>query len=119
MYSPRGSNAYGAQSAYAQHLSLFAESLYEMLQYQMGSRLLTFLQVEATNKIRKKKKSTQEAVGGMDVKDHKKSLGRRLKTNQPDDGKTVMEEDASFEPINKPKQEEESEAEEDPEEDPE
>uniref|UniRef100_A0A6N2NBE1 LAIKA domain-containing protein n=1 Tax=Salix viminalis TaxID=40686 RepID=A0A6N2NBE1_SALVM len=34
-------------------LSLFAESLYEMLQYQMGSRLLTFLQ-----------KSIQEAAGG-------------------------------------------------------
>ncbi|KAG6763936.1 hypothetical protein POTOM_031386 [Populus tomentosa] len=62
-------------------LALFAESLYEMLQYQMGSRLLTF--------------------------------------RQPDDGKTVMEEDTSVDPINKPKQEEESEAEEDPEEDPE
>lgn len=26
-------------------LSLFAESFYEMLQFQMGSRILTFLQV--------------------------------------------------------------------------
>uniref|UniRef100_A0A3N7FDH9 Uncharacterized protein n=1 Tax=Populus trichocarpa TaxID=3694 RepID=A0A3N7FDH9_POPTR len=39
--------------------------------------------------------------------------------DQPDDEKTVMEEDNSVDPINKPKQEEESEAEEDPEEDPE
>ena len=39
--------------------------------------------------------------------------------DQLDDGKTVMEEDTSVDPINKPKQEEESEAEEDPEEDPE
>ncbi|KAH8501147.1 hypothetical protein H0E87_016099 [Populus deltoides] len=60
-------------------LSLFAESLYEMLQYQ----------IEMSS------------------------------ADQPDDEKTVMEEDTSVDPINKPKQEEESEAEEDPEEDPE
>ncbi|KAJ6322413.1 hypothetical protein OIU77_012292 [Salix suchowensis] len=39
--------------------------------------------------------------------------------NALDDEKTVMEDDDSVDPINKPKQEEESEAEEDPEEDPE
>ena len=39
--------------------------------------------------------------------------------DQLDDEKTVMEEDTSVHPIDKPKQEEESEAEEDPEEDPE
>ncbi|KAL3581845.1 hypothetical protein D5086_016177 [Populus alba] len=99
-------------------LALFAESLYEMLQYQMGSRLLTFLQKPQIKFIRKRNRRKRQ-WGGMDVKDDKKSLGRHLKTNQPDDEKTVMEEDTSVDPIKKPKQEEESEAEEDPEEDPE
>lgn len=41
------------------------------------------------------------------------------RADQLDDEKTVMEDDDSVDPINKPQQEEESEAEEDPEEDPE
>ncbi|KAL0003839.1 hypothetical protein SO802_011400 [Lithocarpus litseifolius] len=51
-------------------LSLFTESLYEMLQYQMGSRILTFLQSETLN------------------------------TAQPDDDKTkVKEEDKSVDHV--------------------
>ncbi|KAJ6312143.1 hypothetical protein OIU77_013820 [Salix suchowensis] len=124
-------------------LSLFAESLYEMLQYQMGSRLLTFLQTIRINFVTKRNQYKRQRVE-IDEKDKdkdtdndtdKESSRKRLKTSelpvkaksansemssadQPNDEKTVME-DTSVDPISETKREEEIEAEEDPEEDPE
>ncbi|KAG5531791.1 hypothetical protein RHGRI_026421 [Rhododendron griersonianum] len=62
-------------------LSLFAESLYEMLQYQMGCRLLAFLQklrVNFVTKRNQRKRQREETSKGSD----KKSLAKRLKTDK-------------------------------------
>ncbi|KAI8538399.1 hypothetical protein RHMOL_Rhmol09G0099900 [Rhododendron molle] len=62
-------------------LSLFAESLYEMLQYQMGCRLLAFLQklrVKFVTKRNQRKRQREETSKGSD----KKSSAKRLKTDK-------------------------------------
>ncbi|XP_058182729.1 protein SHORT ROOT IN SALT MEDIUM 1 isoform X1 [Rhododendron vialii] len=62
-------------------LSLFAESLYEMLQYQMGCRLLAFLQklrVKFVTKRNLRKRQREETSKGSD----KKSSAKRLKTDK-------------------------------------
>ncbi|KAL0003841.1 hypothetical protein SO802_011402 [Lithocarpus litseifolius] len=74
-------------------LSLFAELLYEMLQYQMGSRILTFLQKLLVKFVTRRNQS------------------------QPDDDKTkVKEEDKSVDHVVEVKMEDETD-DEDPEED--
>ncbi|KAI3983150.1 hypothetical protein MKX01_030872 [Papaver californicum] len=57
-------------------LSLFAEALYEMLQYQMGCRLLTFLQKLRLNFVKKRdqRKREHDENPVKDVKPSKKKL---------------------------------------------
>ncbi|GMP92431.1 hypothetical protein CsSME_00042660 [Camellia sinensis var. sinensis] len=114
-------------------LSLFAESLYEMLQYQMGSRLLTFLQklrIKYVMKRNQRKRQREENAKEND----KKSSTKRVKTDeatvaakttkteaqdapQHDDEKSVVkEENTSVDGVENVKEEDDDE---DPEEDPE
>lgn len=64
-------------------LSLFAETFYEMLQYQMGSRILTFLQklrIKFVAKRNQKKRQREEASDKKEKDKTKKSSPKRLKT---------------------------------------
>nr|POE59568.1 hypothetical protein CFP56_15772 [Quercus suber] len=94
-------------------LSLFAELLYEMLQYQMGSRILTFLQKlrvkfvtrrnqrkrkrdEIQAKERDKKSPVKRAKTSELLVKEQDSKSETLNTAQPNDDKTkVKEEDKS------------------------
>ncbi|XP_065859465.1 protein SHORT ROOT IN SALT MEDIUM 1-like [Euphorbia lathyris] len=117
-------------------LSLFAESFYEMLQYEMASRILTFLQklrIKFVTKRNQKKRLREE----MEEKDkERKRPAKQLKTNElpvntkavdpestdnPEDQNTKKKEDVSVDKVNEAKLEveEETDYEEDPEEDPE
>ncbi|OVA16333.1 DBC1/CARP1 [Macleaya cordata] len=64
-------------------LSLFAESLYEMLQYQMGCRLLTFLQKLRLNYVKKRNQRKRERDENPEkVIDKEKSSRKRQKTTE-------------------------------------
>nr|XP_023873380.1 uncharacterized protein LOC111985971 [Quercus suber] len=98
-------------------LSLFAESLYEMLQYQMGSRILTFLQklqlkfVTKRNQQKRQREEIQEKERDKisPVKQAKTSdlpvkeqdiKSETLNTAQPDEDKTkVKEEDKTVDHV--------------------
>ncbi|KAG2377005.1 uncharacterized protein HKW66_Vig0175780 [Vigna angularis] len=118
-------------------LSLFAESFYEMLQFQMGSRILTFLQKLRMNFVIKRNQRKRQREDEHEKDNVKKSSpvkrqkgdGPSVKSEPPemdtnpthvDDEKAVSENDNSNN--NKEdvvKMEDESDEEEDPEEDPE
>ncbi|KAK7348760.1 hypothetical protein VNO80_23419 [Phaseolus coccineus] len=118
-------------------LSLFAESFYEMLQFQMGSRILTFLQklrMKFVIKRNQRKRQREDEHEKDDV--NKSSPVKRQKGDDPsvkseptdmdinpthvDDEKAVSENDNSNnDKEDVVKMEDESEEEEDPEEDPE
>ncbi|GFS39130.1 ATP/GTP-binding protein family [Actinidia rufa] len=91
-------------------LSLFAESLYEMLQHQMGSRILSFLQklrIKFLKNRNQRKRQREEISKGSDKKSSTKRAkidgatveAKSTKTETQDaahcDGKTVKEEDTS------------------------
>nr|XP_023893649.1 uncharacterized protein LOC112005585 isoform X2 [Quercus suber] len=115
-------------------LSLFAELLYEMLQYQMGSRILTFLQKlrvkfvtrrnqrkrkrdEIQAKERDKKSPVKRAKTSELLVKEQDSKSETLNTAQPNDDKTkVKEEDKSVDYVVEVKMEDETD-DEDPEED--
>nr|GEV78506.1 cell division cycle and apoptosis regulator protein 1-like isoform X1 [Tanacetum cinerariifolium] len=62
-------------------LSLFAETFYEMLQYQMGSRILTFLKklrIQFVAKRNQKKRQLEESSG----KEKVKPSAKRVKTDK-------------------------------------
>ncbi|KAL7180807.1 hypothetical protein ACSBR1_039797 [Camellia fascicularis] len=114
-------------------LSLFAESLYEMLQYQMGSRLLTFLQKLRIKYVMKRNQRKRQREENAKENDEKSST-KRVKTDeatveakttkteaqdapQHDDEKSVVkEENTSVDGVEHVKEEDDDE---DPEEDPE
>ncbi|ESW25551.1 hypothetical protein PHAVU_003G045700 [Phaseolus vulgaris] len=118
-------------------LSLFAESFYEMLQFQMGSRILTFLQklrMKFVIKRNQRKRQREDENEKDDV--NKSSPVKRQKGDDPsvkseptdmdtnpthlDDEKAVSENDNSNnDKEDVVKMEDESDEEEDPEEDPE
>ncbi|XP_027914489.1 protein SHORT ROOT IN SALT MEDIUM 1 isoform X1 [Vigna unguiculata] len=118
-------------------LSLFAESFYEMLQFQMGSRILTFLQKLRMNFVIKRNQRKRQREDEHEKDDvNKSSPVKRQKgddssvkierTNMDtnpthlDDEKAVSENDNSNnDKEDVVKMEEESDEEEDPEEDPE
>ncbi|XP_042983456.1 protein SHORT ROOT IN SALT MEDIUM 1 isoform X1 [Carya illinoinensis] len=117
-------------------LSLFAESLYEMLQYQMGCRLLTFLEKLRVKFVRKRNQRKRQQNEVHEMERDKNSPAKRLKTNEHsvkdlsikpeisspadiDDDKTKAEEDKSVDPLYELKMEDETDGDEDPEEDPE
>ncbi|XP_035540200.1 protein SHORT ROOT IN SALT MEDIUM 1-like [Juglans regia] len=114
-------------------LSLFAESLYEMLQYQMGCRLLTFLQKLRINFVAKRNQRKRQRDEAHEKKRDKKSPAKRLRTNDlhvkdsteidgvahPDANKTMAEEDKFVDHVDELKMEDETDGDEDPEEDPE
>ncbi|XP_027085808.2 protein SHORT ROOT IN SALT MEDIUM 1-like isoform X2 [Coffea arabica] len=60
-------------------LSLFAESLYEMLQYEMGSRLLTFLQKLQVRFVIKRNQRKRQREEDCTKKGEEKPTGRRQK----------------------------------------
>nr|XP_027085807.1 protein SHORT ROOT IN SALT MEDIUM 1-like isoform X1 [Coffea arabica] len=60
-------------------LSLFAESLYEMLQYEMGSRLLTFLQKLRVRFVSKRNQRKRQREEDCTKKGEEKPTGRRQK----------------------------------------
>ncbi|KAJ0719229.1 putative Cell cycle and apoptosis regulator protein [Helianthus annuus] len=118
-------------------LSLFAEAFYEMLQYQMGSRILAFLQklrIKYVAKRNQKKRQLEEAS----EKEKEKTLAKRAKTNdskvesksvstetqeeQKEDGKIIADvetETVVTEKVENVKSEGNEDMDEDPEEDPE
>ncbi|CAJ1932020.1 unnamed protein product [Sphenostylis stenocarpa] len=117
-------------------LSLFAESFYEMLQFQMGSRILTFLQKLRIKCVIKRNQRKRQREDDHEKDDANKSPVKRQKEEDPsvksesmnmdpnptqvDDEKAVAQNDNSIN--NKGddvKMEDESDEEEDPEEDPE
>ncbi|XP_047171820.1 protein SHORT ROOT IN SALT MEDIUM 1 isoform X1 [Vigna umbellata] len=118
-------------------LSLFAESFYEMLQFQMGSRILTFLQKLRMNFVikrnqRKRQREDEhekENVNKSSPVKRQKGDGPSVKSEPPemdtnpthvDDEKAVSENDNSNnDKEDVVKMEDESDEEEDPEEDPE
>ncbi|CAB4264667.1 unnamed protein product [Prunus armeniaca] len=124
-------------------LSLFAETLYEKLQYQMGCRLLTFLQKLRIKFVMKRnQRKRQREVEKVEKGNDEKSPTKRPKinelpvTNQPakssealssslldsekkDEEKTVIEENSSVDHVDEVKMEHIADDEEDPEEDPE
>ncbi|XP_012568287.1 protein SHORT ROOT IN SALT MEDIUM 1 isoform X2 [Cicer arietinum] len=116
-------------------LSLFAESFYEMLQFQMGSRILTFLQKLRTKFVMKRAQRKRQREEGPDKDNANKSPIKRQKGDdssvksepnldtsnptQADNEKTVAENDNSSNKEEDVKMENASDMEEDPEEDPE
>ncbi|KAH1264622.1 Cell division cycle and apoptosis regulator protein 1 [Glycine max] len=118
-------------------LSLFAESFYEMLQFQMGSRILTFLQKLRIKFVIKRNQKKRQREDEQEKDDVKKSPVKRQKGNDPsvkneptnmdtlnptllDDEKAVARNDNSSNKEDDVKMEDGSdEEEEDPEEDPE
>ncbi|RDX61931.1 hypothetical protein CR513_59791, partial [Mucuna pruriens] len=117
-------------------LSLFAESFYEMLQFQMGCRILTFLQklrikfVTKRNQRKRQREDEHEkdAENKSPVKRQKgddptvKSDSTNMDTSNPtqvDDEKAVAENDNSSDKEEDVKMEDGTDEEEDPEEDPE
>ncbi|KAE9605540.1 putative Cell cycle and apoptosis regulator protein [Lupinus albus] len=121
-------------------LSLFAESFYEMLQFQMGRRILTFLQKLRTKFVIKRAQRKRPREDG-DEKENVKSSTKRPKGDEKDsvkseptnadtsnttqgenekgEEKTVTENDNSSDKEADVKMEEGTDEEEDPEEDPE
>lgn len=118
-------------------LSIFAETLYEMLQYQMGCRLLTFLQklrIKFVTKRNKRKRQREESSKESELVSPVKRVKNEEKPNvevksikteiedesQPDPGKTAVKEGGtSVDEAVKVKPENETDEDEDPEEDPE
>ncbi|XP_061366325.1 protein SHORT ROOT IN SALT MEDIUM 1 isoform X2 [Gastrolobium bilobum] len=117
-------------------LSLFAESFYEMLQFQMGCRILTFLQnlrikfvVKRTQRKRQREDGHEkDNVNKLPIKRPKgddssvKRESTDMDTSNPtqaDDEKTVAEKDNSCDKEDDVKMEDGTDEEEDPEEDPE
>ncbi|KAK3037780.1 hypothetical protein RJ639_030699 [Escallonia herrerae] len=118
-------------------LSLFAETLYEMLQYQMGCRLLTFLQKLRIKFVAKRNQRKREREEASEKESEKISSTKRLKTDDinveiksektetqdeavEDDHETIVkEENAPLDEDVKVKPDDESGEDEDPEEDPE
>jgi hypothetical protein len=117
-------------------LSLFAESLYEMLQYQMGSRILTFLQKLRVKFVTKRNQRKRQRDEIHEKEREKKSQAKRPKTTElpvkeeiiksetlnavePDDDKTKAKEEKSVDHVDDVKMEDETDVDEDPEEDPE
>lgn len=117
-------------------LSLFAETFYEMLQYQMGSRILTFLQklrIKFVAKRNQKKRQREEASDKKEKEKTKKSSPKRQKTEDVNaesksdktetlqevkDEKTVVKDEKMVvDDVENTKPEDESEKEEDPDED--
>ncbi|KAK3000797.1 hypothetical protein RJ639_021728 [Escallonia herrerae] len=118
-------------------LSLFAETLYEMLQYQMGCRLLTFLQKLRIKFVAKRNQRKREREEASEKESEKFSSTKRLKTDDinveikskktetqdeavQDDHETIVkEENAPLDEDVKVEPDDESGEDEDPEEDPE
>ncbi|XP_019460840.1 PREDICTED: cell division cycle and apoptosis regulator protein 1 isoform X2 [Lupinus angustifolius] len=122
-------------------LSLFAESFYEMLQFQMGSRILTFLQKLRTKFVIKRAQRKRPREDGDEKENVKKSSTKRQKGDEKDsvkseptnadasnptqgddekrEEKTVADNDNSSDKDADVKMEEGTDEEEDPEEDPE
>ncbi|RZC24418.1 protein SHORT ROOT IN SALT MEDIUM 1-like [Glycine soja] len=117
-------------------LSLFAESFYEMLQFQMGSRILTFLQKLRIKFVIKRNQKKRQRDDEQEKDDVKKSPVKRQKGDDPsvkseptnmdtsnptqvDDEKAVVENENSSNKEDDVKMEDGSDEEEDPEEDPE
>ncbi|KAJ0737672.1 putative Cell cycle and apoptosis regulator protein [Helianthus annuus] len=110
-------------------LSLFAETFYEMLQFQMGSRILTFLQklrIKFVAKTNEKKRQREEVSDKKEKEKAKKSSSKRQKTDDVTvESKTVEtetlqedEKDMDIDNLENTKKEE-SEKDEDSEEEPE
>ncbi|KAK7274864.1 hypothetical protein RIF29_15964 [Crotalaria pallida] len=122
-------------------LSLFAESFYEMLQFQMGRRILTFLQKLRTKFVTKRAQRKRQREEGNEKDNVKKSSAKRQKgdekdkvkseptnadssnptqaDNKKDDEKSVAENENNSDKEDDVKMEEGTDEEEDPEEDPE
>ncbi|KAJ7943439.1 cell division cycle and apoptosis regulator protein 1-like [Quillaja saponaria] len=117
-------------------LSLFAESLYEMLQYQMGCRILTFLRKLRTKFVMVRYQRKRQRENNHEKGKVKKSQTKRRKTDelpvknkstdmetsnaaQPEDEKPMAKDDKSIDKENDVKMEDRSDDDEDPEEDPE
>ncbi|MED6148926.1 hypothetical protein PIB30_057587 [Stylosanthes scabra] len=127
-------------------LSLFAESFHEMLQFQMGCRILAFLQKLRIKFVTKRAQRKRQREEGHEKDSESKSPSKRPKRDDPpvksepaetdtavpttgdDDDKTVVDKDKlsgekeEAKPVEKEedvKVEDESDEEEDPEEDPE
>ncbi|KAK7407389.1 hypothetical protein VNO78_09269 [Psophocarpus tetragonolobus] len=117
-------------------LSLFAESFYEMLQFQLGCRILTFLQKLRIKFVIKRNQRKRLREDEPEKDDVNKSPVKRQKGDEPfvknestnmdasnptqvDDEKAVTENDISSNKEDDVKMEDGSEEEEDPEEDPE
>ncbi|KAJ1423672.1 EF-hand domain [Sesbania bispinosa] len=115
-------------------LSLFAESFNEMLQFQMGSRILTFLQKLRVKFVTKRAQRKRQREDEPEKDNVNKSPVKRAKgddtsvksestnmdaSNPTDNEKAVAENDNSSDKEDDVKMEDETEEEEDPEEDPE
>ncbi|KAK6122470.1 hypothetical protein DH2020_043787 [Rehmannia glutinosa] len=74
-------------------LSLFAESFYEMLQYEMGSRLLAFLQKLRIKFVAKRKQGKRERKETSEKEKEESSSRKRVKTgNTSEDPKSTKTE---------------------------